>query len=458
MKKIFLLSLAMCFYIYGHSQSGKISESTYPKVGDTIMNYTFTDIIDHDRKSLPIKDLRGKWLVLDWWAPGCVGCIASMPKLNKMKTDFEDKVNIILIGLYGDKKGTARNQTKKLYADLAKRDGLSLTVAFDSASFDLTKLTAVPFILVVNPEGIIKAKTYSIDSLILAQLISGKNPAYKYAFSEGEQRLDYSYKMSLPLLTNGKISNGGLDTSFIFRSILTKWSNKMPNGTFYGFMKNTGTSHNQKAGMAEALGLDLPTLIRIAYTGYTNWSQENPLYYTFNANLILNVKDRSKFGEGNKATGENLYSYSIISQSLPDSILRQNLLNDLEKNFGFKSHIELRSVPIYKLVVVDNEKVQIIRSKEKKLSFNYDNATGRFVIKNYPMHRLSGLLQKSVLFKYNLKAAPIIVDSTGIKYNIDLIMDANYFDFANVKMVLNKNGLDLVHSEKPMKCIVITDN
>ncbi|UYQ91773.1 TlpA family protein disulfide reductase [Chitinophaga horti] len=453
MKPLILLLLTIFCQI--SSSYAQRNQSYYPKEGDTIPDFTFNNVINHQNKSLSISDLRGKWLVLDWWALGCLGCIKSFPKMNRLSETFKDKVNFIMIGEYGKRRSVSGS--RDFYLMKQRKDNLNMIAAFDSSSFDKYAIRAVPLILVVNPNGIIVAKTLYLDSTQLECFISGDPVNYEYAYSKGEKYRDIPYNQNLPLLATGGPSNGGIDTCVLARSVLTKWNPKlMPSSSFYGFDE---FSFLQKNDYAFASGVDINQLIRIAYLGKTQINYDDPSYGKISPAIIFETSKGAALFTPNIKAGTNLFSYAISSKALTAKIARESLLHDLESTFSIETTLENRKVPAWTLIVTDTQKVSRLRTKGEKKKSIPPGAFGGINVKNWPTNQLySAGLFSSLLFKEgDFINAPIFVDKTGIDFNIDLSLKADMTDLEEVKRELRQRGLDIIIEPYEMTCIIVRD-
>jgi thiol-disulfide isomerase/thioredoxin len=443
---IFLL-----FYCcYGHAQT---VSPNLQKEGQMINDYTFTDIINYTGKKASTFDFRGKWLVLDFWTIGCTGCVLSFPKMNKLAKDYKGKAEIMMVGYYCTKEGTANNKTKDFYAIWAKKKSLTMTAAFDSVSFKQYGVNGVPYILVVNPEGIVVAKSREIDSALLNGFITGKKLPYSHAYSANERTPRSGYNFNLSLMDQGDLTKTKIDTAAYCRSIFEKWDFSMPGYRYYGF-----SDHNQLYGSkrAELIGFDLPSMLRTAYFGDPNWGWDDPRYTTVNPELILEVKDPHMFGYKNDATGEHTFSYSLVGYGTDSKKKRERLLDDLENSIGFKSKIEVREVPVWKIIVVDKNKLEKIKAKGGETIAELNETTSEYKVKNLPVSQLTNVLIKTLDAFLYYKTLPVVVDATGLKINIDLALPS-FYDFSKNRLALRKVGLDIVQETLPMKSIVIQD-
>ncbi|EHQ27030.1 Redoxin domain protein [Mucilaginibacter paludis DSM 18603] len=438
-------------------------KTPYPKIGDTFENYTFTDIVNYSKARVSTDEFRGKWLVLDFWAITCGGCLNSFPKMNKISHTFGDKVQLIMIGAHDGKKDsrTSEAKTKRLYELYKKKLGLSFTVAFDSTLYDQIHVYALPHILVIDPKGIVQAKTYSLDSAQLRQIIEGKKPNLEYAYSIGEGKLkEFAYDKNLPLLSSGKFINGGNDTDFIARSLLKRWVAGLPEYNYFGFRNRA----DRVPGWGETYGLDIPSMLRVAYFGQESWDANSAFFGVLNKNIILENIDSALFEPKKLLTGENMYCYSLKVEPKKGNIefMRHLFQEDLQRYFGFKSKVELRKVKVWKLVVIDKQRVAQLKTTGQKQEiksfgpyegYNYTNVSIDQIIKG------RDVCQSPFKDMYkNLDLIPPLINDTGLSFNVDMSIKAFMTDFQDVKDAFNRNGFDLVLSEKELNSIVISNN
>lgn len=461
MNRVIVYFLALLFNLHVKAQDKR----EYPIIGDTLQRYAFYDLAGYSKSSVSLDELRGKWLILDFWATTCSGCLNSFPKMSKLSEQFKDRANLIMIGAYVGKKNSpsSEERTKRMYEVFKSKQNLKFPVAFDSTLYRKLKVGSLPHILVIDPNGVLVAKTYFLDSLTLASLIDRREIAVKYSYSLGEtKQFGLSYKRGLPILTNGVKSNGGIDTSFIARSLLTKWTENMLPYDHFGF--NTKVYSFSKSGWAEVSGLDVMAMLRVAFTGQTSWSpgDRSNLYGNFSKKIILTDVDSALFRPKDELTGENMYCYSLRVpdyQSSPET-LRRIFQQDLQRYFGFSAKVERRSMPTWRLVVINRKLVEKIRTKGGDSHYvaldSYEGNTFKNISVDQLVKTPDIFVNPLYPIYLDYNEIPPVYNDTGLDFNIDISLHAFTKDIEEVRTALRKNGLDLIPGTKEISVIVVS--
>jgi thiol-disulfide isomerase/thioredoxin len=121
-------------------------------VGATAPDFMTTDI---NGKTVKISDFKGKVIILDFWAPWCGPCIASMPHTNEVAATYKDQGVVVLGSCTSDsranfEKWVKTNQEK--YPDfIFSHDAAERTP--DRASRKLYGVSGIPTQFIIDREG-----------------------------------------------------------------------------------------------------------------------------------------------------------------------------------------------------------------------------------------------------------------------------------------------------------------
>ncbi len=112
-----------------------------PKVGEPAPEWNLTTL---DGEPISLRGLRGKVVVLDFWATWCAPCLRAMPHIQELHQRYQD-APVEIIGL-------TFKETKdaKAYCD---SEGFSYPVAVGDEVAELYGVKGLPFVFVIAPDG-----------------------------------------------------------------------------------------------------------------------------------------------------------------------------------------------------------------------------------------------------------------------------------------------------------------
>ena len=136
-----------------------------------------------------LQELRGKFLLLDFWSCGCGPCIMSFPELKELSEQMADSLEVVSISQDGEKhwkKASAKyNITWHNWNDLQKDNGI----------FARFGVQGIPDYFLVSPEGKVIANKGGYGKGVLKPFVlqnmekAGKQPTYR---TEGDKHIiDY---------------------------------------------------------------------------------------------------------------------------------------------------------------------------------------------------------------------------------------------------------------------------
>ncbi len=120
------------------------------KRGDTVSDVEFVDI---EGKQHTLSELRGKWVLLDFWSPGCYSSVVAFPELKKFADKYSDQVEVVSLSI--EDENTWRMASERF----VKIEGNNWNeLKEDMGLFQRFGAGGTPTFVLISPEGEIKAK------------------------------------------------------------------------------------------------------------------------------------------------------------------------------------------------------------------------------------------------------------------------------------------------------------
>ena len=128
--------------------------------------------------------LKGKVVVLEFWATWCAPCVASIPHLNELADRFKDQpVQFIALS----------DEDEKVVGAFLKRKPIHAWIGLDAgkATFKAYRITTIPHTVIVDRNGKIAAITYpaSLTDTVLEDALAGRKIALAQPAPDGRDSL-----------------------------------------------------------------------------------------------------------------------------------------------------------------------------------------------------------------------------------------------------------------------------
>ena len=390
-KLIALLNLGFCVALTGLAQEAKKFV-----IGDAAPPFTSEKLLqNHPQERLDWDGLRGKVVVLDFWATWCGPCVAAIPHWNELVTKFAGRP-VVFVSITDEEEGHIRKFLEK--RPIAGWHALAL----DRSMFDAYGVPARPHTVVVNAAGKIAAMTTPdhLTADVLEQVLAGK-PAGISVRPMGVPNLDWD-------LEEIDWRDGILpEFQFILKPVQ---------------MAAGGQIYRPGSNRFAADGALLANLIQSAFeTDFFHVDYRSPL-------------------------PDQTYRVSVLVPRGREAALLPFMQSALTAMFGFTARWEMQDKDSYVLRGPGGGKpaLQESRSGEETFYFMRSKIVGR----KQPLAKLVGALT-------NFLGKPV-VDETGLTalYDWDLGYEPGKPDVL-IQDVRARLGLELVRGVRPVRMLVV---
>lgn len=110
------------------------------------------ELVTPEGKRIKLSDLRGKYVLVDFWASWCGPCRKEIPNIKKVYSDFKDKGLQVV--------GVSIDRSEKPWRKALEEEQMEYLQLLDSENITskLYNYNGIPFIILISPEGIILNK------------------------------------------------------------------------------------------------------------------------------------------------------------------------------------------------------------------------------------------------------------------------------------------------------------
>ena len=387
-KKLLLLFLTFCII------SCK-KENTIAELGKPVPDYTFSNILNSKENEILIRDLKGKIVILEFWATWCGPCIPAMQKLDSLQNEFKGELEIITIS----------TEKKERLEKFIKSSNTSLRIVSDTSHSIHFKYKVIPHSIVIDKNGIVRALTSpeNITKDALTNLITKDQ-------IDLELKDDFYVDPSLEVETIKSISNTD------YRIELKSYDQEKRGGT--QILKDT-------EGNINGIEIYNSTIPRLYQTLFDVASPSRMIY-----------KD-SLSEDDFPYEKEQQYNFIIEVSSAYQNKWREIGIDFLNENFEVNAKMGIDTLDCFVIKNVDNT---IEESSVKSSEYMFMGTILK--TKKIKMSQLAEYLE-------NFTAVPV-VDKTYLKGEYDIEFEWQAEDSKTLHSELRKYGLTFERSDEKL--------
>ncbi|MDO6621712.1 TlpA disulfide reductase family protein [Oceanihabitans sp. 1_MG-2023] len=126
-----------------HKGLALFSPSVKTEADSKVVNYTSWQLQDVKGNTIDFKDLKGKVVLINFWATWCPPCIAEMPNLQKLYDDYNHKVVFLFVS----------NEKKEKVEAFLSENKYSFNVFTPLEHPSEFEVSSIPRTLLINKEG-----------------------------------------------------------------------------------------------------------------------------------------------------------------------------------------------------------------------------------------------------------------------------------------------------------------
>ena len=443
MKPIFSLLATLCFFLNAAAQENDhkniIPAPKGIQIGQAVPDVIVTGVSGLIIQNKPVtkfrlSELRGKLVILDFWATWCSPCRNMVPIIDSLQKTFGDKI-LFLSVTYQNAATVA-----PVLAQLQKIKPFQLPeVTSDTTLHNHFPHRSLPHFVWIGQDGIVKAITEDkeVTGDNIRKLLINSTAA---AGLEEKKDVRTEYNAEAPLFLAG---NGGDGGNVVFHSMLSGYIPGIGSGT----RRTLPDSINGQ--IFTARNSTLPWLCRLAY-GDHGWFQNAQVRVLTRDSLLMTSKLSGQAAEKWLADGHS-YCYELL---IPPSAA--------DRAYGLMQEDLRRYFPQYQIGVEKQVTrcLALVRlSKTDKLKSaggEWETEVTPFGahLRNSTLAQLLMRLRVQYLQSYKLP----VVDATGYTAPVDIDLEAKTYDVAELNAALAKYDLAFREQEATAELLTIRDN
>jgi thiol-disulfide isomerase/thioredoxin len=450
MKPILSFLATLCLFLNASAQESPINKSTDQTTKGIRIGQPVPDVLVTGATGLTIKnkevsafrlsELRGKLVILDFWATWCAPCRKMAPVLDSLQKTFGDQILIIQVA-YERAEAIA-----PVVAAMQKVKPFRLPgVTADTVLNHLFPHHSLPHFVWIDRSGTVRAITEEkeVNAANISKMLQGGEQASpKLAV---KQDIVLPYEKQQPLFIGGNGINAGTGTSaLVYHSLLSRYVPGLQAGMDIFPPDSNGSIR------ANIRNVPLTWLFRMAYSDQDRWfsGPRMRLLTADSANMKSRLTGQDYQAWLNQGHG---WCYELLVPATFAASPFQVMRDDVRRLF-----------PQYD-VAVENTRTRCLVLVRTSADDKLHSAGGTTAVSVEPFscelrNALLAHFIKRLQVQY-LAGFPLpVVDETGYTRPVDLVLQAPMNDVAAMNSELQKYNLRFEEKETRVDLLVVRDH
>jgi len=372
------------------------------KNGEQVPDINFQPILNASVKQATLSQLKGKVVLIEFWATWCGGCIVAMPHLDELQKKYPGKLQII----------TVTDETVKRTSQFLAVKHFNFWFAVDTGRV-ITKLfphQLIPHTVLIDADGKLIANTSPelVTEKVMDSLLHKKEI---HLAEKKDNTMDYE-----EIIKTYFAADDTVKTRF----------NMLPEMKGAPGLSTTWLDNKAFAGRRlTCLNLDLTSLYRLANNNFP-----------YSRTIDNTVKSKN----------EPAYCLDIIVAQKSD--LLPTLQKELAKRFDLQAKVETQTKDAYVLKISDAEKFKTI-TRNTSGKRTYYSRHGEIDQQDMTMKDFADFLES-----YGVGRLPV-VDETANQEQFDIKFSWQPENPASLTAVLTSMGLTLEKQQRPIDMLIL---
>lgn len=418
----------LCFVANLYSQ--QTTNLKLPAKGDKLPELLFDAIYNpvNKIKGLRVSDLKGKLVILDFWASWCSPCVKAFPKLDSLQRIFDGQLQIVLVNSMNTR--DTDEKIRAVYEGWKNKTGKDINlpcVLQDTTATTLFPHQLLPHYVWIDKEGKYLAAT-SADDVNKATIQAVLNTV-PVAFAEKKDQTTEQFLFSSPDLP--------VDRTKQYSVFMRGHYPGLPSGN--RFREKNGIIHG-RCITNSTLKEMYEAIVRELEKGLTGRQ------FLYEVNDSLNFFKPADEKTAEKWKQEHLYSMDVVVPVTKATQLYPVMLDYLNSYSGYRGELVTRKMKC--LLLNHTGDSALLKTKGGK-------RIDRLRARDKPF-MINSSIKTFVTFLNECDAVAVpVFDETGITYRVDMQFERVPKDIAELNELLKQYGLVLTPAECDIKVFVL---